>query len=101
MQIKQIKIKVGLDRDMKNLKQIRDFLGDDVDLRIDGNRCWNVYEATEKLNAFDQFNISYVEEPLISKQNDKISELSNNITIPIILDESVCTMNDAKTIPRY
>ena len=100
MQIKQIKIKVGLDRDMKNLKQIRDFLGDDVDLRIDGNRCWNVYEATEKLNAFDQFNISYVEEPLISKQNDKISELSNNITIPIILDESVCTMNDAKKLSR-
>lgn len=58
MQIKQVKIKVGLDKDIKNLKQIRDFLGDDVDLRIDGNRCWDINDAKEKLNALDQFNIS-------------------------------------------
>ena len=100
LEIRQVKIKVGLDRDIENLKKIRDFLGDDADLRVDGNRCWNINEATEKLNAFNQFKISYVEEPLISAHNDKISELSNNIDIPIILDESVCTINDAKKLSR-
>jgi D-galactarolactone cycloisomerase len=60
------KLKVGFDQetDEKNLDELRCALGDDVLLMVDANQVWNLEEALSRLNAYDKYNLLWVEEPL-------------------------------------
>jgi|TARA_B110001450_G_scaffold65972_1_gene62449 L-fuconate dehydratase len=63
---KHFKIKVGLDleADVKRLALIRQTIGDDCSIMVDANQQWSVEQSIKHINAYKQFNLLFVEEPI-------------------------------------
>lgn len=99
---KTLKIKVGVDSDMdiKRMKAIRDAVGYDVDLRIDANQGWKPKEAVYTLRKMEDagLNIEFVEQPVEAHDIDGLKFVTDNVSIPVMADESVFSPADAVKI---
>ncbi|MFH1641452.1 MAG: enolase C-terminal domain-like protein [Nanoarchaeota archaeon] len=93
---KSVKIKVGMDNDLRNLKTARKILGNKVDIRVDANCAWGVSETLGKVGEFKKLNISAIEQPV--KTIEEINKVAAKSKIPIIADESLCNLDDAKKL---
>ena len=63
-----IKMKVGRDRlseDVDKVRAMRAFLGDDFPLMVDANMRWSVDQAIRAARQFAEFDIGWLEEPII------------------------------------
>lgn len=62
---RQVKIKVGRDRDddLRRLRLVRDAIGPDIRLAVDANQVWEVPEAIERIRELEPFDLAWVEEP--------------------------------------
>ncbi|MEL6251479.1 MAG: enolase C-terminal domain-like protein [Bacteroidota bacterium] len=90
LNLAHIKIKVGHKGGLDDLALARMIMGPDVDIRIDANRAWSLEEASQKLEEFQPFQISCVEEPLQADEIGLLSKLAQRTDIPLLLDESLC-----------
>jgi O-succinylbenzoate synthase len=85
-----IKLKVGrqsLKEDIRLVENVRNTIGDGIDLRLDANKAWSLSDAIAFGEAVNDYGIEYLEEPL---QNPKdIPNLKAADTIPLALDESL------------
>ncbi len=88
--IQAFKIKVGqdLDRDVKTLMAMREALGDEAILYVDANQAWSPFQAIKAIKAMEPYGLAWVEEPI--KKGDFAGKLrvANQISVPILLDES-------------
>ncbi|PCI33655.1 MAG: galactonate dehydratase [Flavobacteriaceae bacterium] len=82
---KAIKMKVGLgiEEDFKNVKRMREVVGDDIQLMVDSNHAYNFREAVLLAKKIEPFNISWFEEPLSPEFYHQYNELRSKTTIPI------------------
>jgi len=82
---KAIKMKVGLgvEEDYKNVKRMREVIGDDIQLMVDSNHAYNFREAVQLSKKLEPLNISWFEEPLSPEFYHQYNELRNKTTIPI------------------
>lgn len=96
--IKSIKVVVSgsVEANLDRYALIRDVIGSTVDMRIEVNGKWTYTEACKNLAAMRDLDISGVEEPLIAADRDKLHQLRSDFGIPVVLDESICTREDAK-----
>lgn len=92
-----LKIKLGLDfhDDYVRLKSIRRAVGKDVVLRIDANQGWDRIDAKKNLNAFEEFDIEFCEQPCRREDLNGMKYVSNNTNIPVMADESLFSPYDA------
>lgn len=106
MQIKQFGIaqtKLKLHEDL-TLNQaltgaVRQVLGKDHDLRGDANCAWkDADEATRQLTALSEFGLSGIEQPLEADDIAGLSELSAKKLCSVVVDESLCSLEDAKKL---
>jgi o-succinylbenzoate synthase len=94
-----IKLKIGknnFEDDFDLIKNVREKFGGSIKIRLDANGKWkseNVYDNLERLSSF---NIQYIEEPY--GDLDTLNNLSNTSPIPIAVDESVRSTDDAVKI---
>ncbi len=99
---KTLKIKVGKDaaRDIERMKAIRKAVGYDVKLRIDANQGWKPKEAVKALRKMEDegLDIEFVEQPVIAHDIDGLKYVTDNVSIPLLADESVFSPEDALTI---
>lgn len=99
---KTLKIKVGKDSalDLKRMKAIRDAVGYDIDLRIDANQGWAPKEAIYTLRKMEDagLNIELVEQPVPAHDFEGLKLVTDNVSIPVLADESVFSPRDAMTI---
>lgn len=97
-----LKIKVGKDseKDIERMKSIRRAVGYDIDLRIDANQGWKPKEAVKVLRKMEDagLNIEFVEQPVIAHDIDGLKYVTDNVSIPVLADESVFSPEDAITI---
>lgn len=88
-----IKIKVGSEdgaRDIAAVKTIRDAIGPDVILRVDGNMGWpTAKHAIRMIRAMEPWNLELVEQPLPAHDLDGMAEVRRNIGVPLMADESI------------
>ncbi len=91
------KAKVGKDEStyLLALKRIRRVLGSRVDLRVDANEAWNAEELPQRLERLKKLNISCVEQPVPNSQIEKLSDIRGRLPVPVMLDESLCSLEDA------
>lgn len=82
---KAIKMKVGLGikEDYKNVKRMREIVGDDIELMIDSNHAYTLREAVRLAKKLEPFDISWFEEPLSPEFYNQYNELRGKTTIPI------------------
>ncbi|WIV13310.1 dipeptide epimerase [Proteiniborus sp. MB09-C3] len=97
-----LKIKVGMDSslDLKRMKAIRAAVGYDIDLRIDANQGWTPKEAIHILRKMEDagLNIELVEQPVPGHDIEGLKLVTDNVSIPVLADESVFSPRDAMTI---
>jgi o-succinylbenzoate synthase len=88
-----IKLKIGaidFETELALIKYIRkQFPEKEVEVRLDANGAFNPLEAIEKLNKLAEFNISYIEQPIMAGQWQEMAKLVEKSPIKIALDEEL------------
>ena len=97
-----LKCKVGKDAplDLRRLQAIRAEVGKDVKIRIDANQGWKPKEAVRILGQMEDagLDIEFVEQPVAQHDLTGLKYVTDNVTIPVMADESVQNAADALTI---
>lgn len=97
-----LKIKVGKEpgKDIARMKAIRQAVGYDVTLRIDANQGWQPKEAVCILRKMEDegLSIEFVEQPVAAHDIEGLKHVTDNVTIPVMADESVFSPLDALKI---
>ena len=95
----KLKISGNADSDMDKIKKIAESAGN-VRIRLDGNNIWSKdYQKAKSYLGNIDHEIFAIEEPLGVRDFGRIEKLSNALSIPVILDESVCNLADIRRIP--
>jgi o-succinylbenzoate synthase len=95
-----LKIKVGkkVEDDIQRVKAIREAIGKNFQIRIDSNQGWDYDSAVVALSEMKQFDIRFCEQPMPKWLDEKLPELRDKTTIPIMADESVFDHRDAQRL---
>ena len=86
------KIKIGgkdRNKDIARVASVRDAVGADATIRVDGNAAYSFAEAREILTELRRFNIADAEQPLARGDLKSLAELRRAVGIPIAAQESV------------
>ena len=91
--IPRVKMKVGKDfglserEDIERVAAVRKAVGDDVSIYIDANNGYYRKQAIYMAKEFEQFQIGWLEEPLIPDDIDGMADISKATSIPIATGE--------------
>jgi L-alanine-DL-glutamate epimerase-like enolase superfamily enzyme len=94
----QTKVKVGVPEidDVSSVARIRGTVGPKIDIRIDANEAWTCENLAAKLRPLEPFGISAIEQPVPHAESDGLAQVRKQISVPIMLDESLCSEPDAR-----
>lgn len=91
--INGFKLKAGLDpkRDVAAVKAVRNKLGSETIIYVDANQGYSPDVAISTIHKMEEFDIAWVEEPVQKDDYAGKMKVTQNINVPILLDESVWT----------
>lgn len=96
------KIKIGgsFEEDFARIKMLRTQVPENIVLRIDANQHWAPKEAVKFINRLEaeELNIELVEQPVQASDIQGLTYVTNNVTTPIMADESLFSTRDALTL---
>jgi muconate cycloisomerase len=90
-----IKCKTGLDpeRDVELVRRLREAVGDQVRIRVDGNEGYrSVTEAVEVTRRQEEYGILLCEQPVAGAEG--LARVAERIEAPVMADESAWTVHD-------
>jgi L-alanine-DL-glutamate epimerase-like enolase superfamily enzyme len=90
-----VKVKVGAlppEKDIANIKALREALGDEVKIMIDANAGWHYYQALEILKKMEKYDLAYCEQPVPWWDVNGLARLRKQVRIPIFADESAAEL---------
>jgi o-succinylbenzoate synthase len=95
--IKTIKVKIGGDpqKDLHKIRQIREKLGDQFQLRVDANQGYRADQAIKILRQMEDFNLESIEQPVPAYDIDGMKRVAEALDTPVMADESVFSLQDA------
>jgi L-alanine-DL-glutamate epimerase-like enolase superfamily enzyme len=100
----KMKVKVGIDprEDVARVRAVREAVGPAIKLGVDANGGWPTPEiAIETINQLcDDCQIYFAEQPVPPGNPATMAEVRRNISVPVVADESVYTLDDAKILAR-
>ncbi len=85
-----VKIKVGrerLDEDIDRLRAVRQAIGPHTPLMVDANQRWTVGEAITRARAMQEFNLFWLEEPILSDDHPGYQRLSQSVNTALAAGE--------------
>jgi muconate cycloisomerase len=99
---RRFKVKVGrdADADAARLDAVRRAAGKGVWIAVDANAAWDEEEAVRRMRELARLGVALVEEPLRREDAAKADfrRLEEQAGIPVMADESLCTMADANSL---
>ena len=98
-----LKVKCGIEpqKDIEVMRQIRNAVGEKIDLRIDANQGYDKKTALYVLNEMQKYKITEAEQPLPYWDVHGMAEINRISPIPIMADESVHTPIDAEIVCQH
>jgi L-alanine-DL-glutamate epimerase-like enolase superfamily enzyme len=98
--IRYVKVLVGEveSENVQRLELVRSLFGEDVEIRLENNGKWTFSQAISNLRKLEQYNIAAVEQPIAKDNIEDLRRLKKAIRIPIVVDESMCSLSDAKDL---
>jgi muconate cycloisomerase len=66
-----------------------------MDLRIDANEAWRAGEVVKRLQSLAPCRISCVEQPVRHEEVESLATVRQQVSIPLMLDESLTSQRDA------
>ncbi|MBA3890192.1 MAG: hypothetical protein H0X64_06655 [Gemmatimonadaceae bacterium] len=97
-----VKMKVGadVDRDVRLVHAIREEHGFDVRIRADANGGYSVAQARRFAREVAEARLEYFEQPLAAHDIEGLVQLRASGLVPIAVDESLFSLQDAFDIAR-
>jgi L-alanine-DL-glutamate epimerase-like enolase superfamily enzyme len=88
--VKLFKLKLGFgrDEDLKNLREMKEILGNNAALAVDANRAWDFAYAKYWVKALAEYNVRWLEEPLRPAEEKHYPALHQISTIPLAAGEN-------------
>ena len=99
--LNHIKIKAGQGDTVNKVAAAREILGDEALIRIDANSAWDLATAKDVLSALEPYNVASCEEPLQAQEWKQMAELRQEVSIPLMADESLVTHQDAQNLVNH
>lgn len=101
--VRHFKFKVGFDDDPARTDAVMSVLGRSIHkgsatLRLDANAGWSIDEAKSQLDRWSSIPIQSIEQPLERHDDDQLPALAAHTDVPIMHDESLVTLDDAKRL---
>jgi len=95
--VSAIKVKLGTtaEEDVRRIDRIRNAIGNELPLRVDANQGWDFPTAVTVLRRLESSGIEYCEQPIAHWNFDGFRRLREQVSIPIMADESVFDHHDA------
>lgn len=94
----RFKIKLGfssIKNDIARITALRNTLGDDTLLIVDVNQGWNESKCIRWMPALKELGVALIEQPLPADELNGMARIALRSDIPIMLDESVFTNQQA------
>ncbi|MGW1074431.1 enolase C-terminal domain-like protein [Streptomyces sp. NPDC002537] len=93
-----VKIKASDDigRDARTVTAVRERLGAGVPVMVDANMSWSAGTAGPNARRLRDCGADHIEEPLPRRSWDALRTLRRETGVSVMLDESVCTLDDAR-----
>jgi L-alanine-DL-glutamate epimerase-like enolase superfamily enzyme len=88
------KIKLGTDHDVEIIKALRKHT--DAVFRIDANAAWKAEEALEKITAFKELGVEFIEQPLAKDDWEGMKWLYGKSPLPLYADEACVAESDVE-----
>ena len=97
---KGIKMKIALPRaaELKRVQAVREAVGNEVELMVDANHGYSLYDAQWLARAFEELKISWFEEPVSPHDLKGYAELKSKTCIPLAGGENAFTRYAFKDI---
>jgi len=88
----KVKVGFGKDRDLANLRSLRDALPAEATIMVDANQAWSPEEAGAMLPLLREFDVAWVEEPIAADQPFATWQALARIADPVRLaaGENLC-----------
>jgi L-alanine-DL-glutamate epimerase-like enolase superfamily enzyme len=97
----KVKVGLGTDADFARVSAVRAVVGPDVKLGVDANGGWGdpatAISAVERLKAL---GIAFAEQPVWAGDPEEMAAVRRSAGVPIVADESLYTLADAKQLAR-
>ncbi len=95
-----LKVKIGKNayEDVEKISLIRHAVKPGTKMRADANQGWEYEDAVFALQALDQFEIEFCEQPMRTWYDDYLPELCHNAAVPVMADESCYNSHDARRL---
>ncbi len=99
---KTVKLKVGDDPDLDifTVRKARELLGPSTVIRVDSNCAWDFNRTVEFSKSVKAFNVASIEQPVPYDHLDELVELTKSIEPEIVVDESLCTVEEAENLAK-
>jgi L-alanine-DL-glutamate epimerase-like enolase superfamily enzyme len=99
-----MKVKVGIDpeSDIARVRAVREAVGREMKLGVDANGGWPTAEiAVATIRRIgDAANIAFAEQPVPAGDHEEMAAVRRQIDVPVIADESLYTLADARALVR-
>jgi L-talarate/galactarate dehydratase len=92
-----IKLKVGhpdLKVDIERVSSVRKLLGDGFPLMVDANQQWDRLSATRACRALEEYDLTWIEEPLDAMDFEGHGQLAARFDTPIATGEMLTSFNE-------
>ena len=96
--IKYLKLKIDGTNPVERVAAIRRAVGSEISLRVDANGAYDAPTAAKILSALQEFGIAAAEQPIKRSSPTELAHLRANSPIPIVVDESLVTIEDARAL---
>ena len=83
----KMKVGLGIDTDVKNVKLLRELIGPNSQLMVDSNHAYTLIEAKKLALKIEKYDIAWFEEPISPEFYEQYKELRSKTTIPIAAGE--------------
>lgn len=96
---KTIKLKIGsrenLSLDVDRVRLVREEIGSDILIRVDGNGVYDVHDSIRLIRQIEKYDLDHVEQPIAEWDLEGMARIRKAIDVPLLADESVHTPLDA------
>jgi L-rhamnonate dehydratase len=83
--------------DIAQVRAARQGLGKGVELMVDAGLCWDTATAIRRARQFDEFGLTWLEEPLHPDNLDGYARLSAQAPMRIAAGEEICDIGEFRT----
>lgn len=96
----KVKASDDLARDLATVTRLREALGPKVPVMVDANMSWQPDQAVDRVRRLMACGVTLFEEPLRKGAYEELGELRRATGASVMLDESVCGLDDAREAVR-